>query len=199
MKPETRNPKPQPSTPDPQPPAPEPTSLLAIARYLQGQLTEGHLARKLGLDGPETRTRVAEFLNVAIANAGVPALLEQQVVARTEHLEGRRDLWYRSCLAWAGFARQAGRILANREQVKGKELVDLATAARSRIAELETTNHDLRNQVTLLTLQVEELQIDLDTALSDLAAERQHLAELAREQGSGVGGRGSPEGSAPMD
>jgi hypothetical protein len=44
---------------------------LAIARYLLGDISEGQLARKLNLDRLEARTRVAEFLNMAV-NANVP-------------------------------------------------------------------------------------------------------------------------------
>ncbi|GIK36612.1 MAG: hypothetical protein BroJett011_04450 [Chloroflexota bacterium] len=51
---------------------PKPTNVLAIALYLQAQITEGRLAQKLGCDRLEARQRVADFLNTAIANASVP-------------------------------------------------------------------------------------------------------------------------------
>jgi hypothetical protein len=67
------------------PDAPSPlvvTNALAIARYLLGDITEGRLCRQLGLDRLEARERVAEFLNLAIANASVP-------IERTGQLEER--------------------------------------------------------------------------------------------------------------
>lgn len=78
------------------------TNVLAIALYLLGQLSEGQLARKLGVDRLECRERVAGFLNTAIENASVPLerikTLETRLStanARLAALELEREDWHR--------------------------------------------------------------------------------------------------------
>ena len=59
------------------------SNVLAIALYLQGDLSEGRPAGSLGVGRVEARSRVAEFLNTAIDNTQVPIqriqILEQRV------------------------------------------------------------------------------------------------------------------------
>lgn len=67
--------------------------LLAIARYLVGQISEGLLSKKLGLDRLETRACVQAFLDTAIANAPVPIerinTLEQRYSTLSAQLAAR--------------------------------------------------------------------------------------------------------------
>lgn len=106
--------------------------LLAIARYLVGQISESLLARKLGLDRLETRHCVQQFLDTAIENAQVP-------IKRITTLEQR-------CATLTG---QVSRLQLEREDLLGQ------------IARRDIENHQLRNQVQSASFLTEELREDL--------------------------------------
>lgn len=46
--------------------------LVVIARFALGEITEGNLMHRLGVDRPEARTRVSDFLSCAVENCPVP-------------------------------------------------------------------------------------------------------------------------------
>jgi hypothetical protein len=125
------------------------TNVLAIALYLLGQITEGMLARKLGVDRLEARLKVAEFLDTAIDNASVP-------IARITTLEAR--------------------VATLTAQAAGTQL-ELADAIE-RLAGRDADNHDLRNQMTARMLEIGELKDEVGRYGQDLAAERRHVIAL---------------------
>lgn len=116
------------------------TEVLAIARYLIATLTEGQLAKKLGCDRLEARRRVAEFLNVAIANAGVPitriGILESRVAALTTQV--------------------------TRHRLAEAKATELLQAERDRV-------HDLNNQVQQHLFNISDLTQDLETERQHVA------------------------------
>jgi hypothetical protein len=116
------------------------TGLLAIAKYLVGEISEGLLSKKLGLDRLETRRCVQQFLDTALDNAGVP-------IERITTLEQR-------CATLAG---QVARIQLDREDLQ------------RRVAARDGENHTLRNHLQAAQLITDELRQQLKSDRAYLA------------------------------
>jgi predicted RNase H-like nuclease (RuvC/YqgF family) len=130
--------------------------VLAIGRFLIGEITENVLAKKLDMDRLEARATVVQFLNTAIANAQVP-------IERISTLENRL----------ANLTAQVSRLDLDRAS-----LLDQITAEQSQ-------NHDLRNKLQRALFEIEELRQDLESERRHVI-ELSHLAEYVRQMAGQV-------------